>query len=141
MVGYLAFGLIRHHQLTGSPQTLRLLEQTAAGLFAETRTAAGRFRYSPFPENNFSGSGVWRTRAWNALVGGLAGYLHHVTVAPQHAAWARECYEGLAEEADDPQASLDMLTTAGWMLQAVAAAAPPQPPVRPSARRRGRRAP
>lgn len=121
MVGYLAFGLIRHHQLTGAPHTLRLLEQTAAGLFAETRTAPGRFRYSPFPENNRAAGGVWRTRSWNALVGGLAGYLYHVTGQPQHAAWARECYEGIVEQTDDPQASLDMLTTAGWMLEAVAA--------------------
>ncbi len=120
MAGYLAFGLMRHHQLTGSSQTLHLLAQTAAGLFAESCTAPGRFRYSPFPENNLTAGGVGRTRAWNALVGGLVGYLHHVTGEAQYAAWARACYDGLVEESDDPQASLDMLTTAGWMLQAIA---------------------
>jgi hypothetical protein len=68
---------------------------------------------------------VGRTRAWNALIGGLAGYLYHVTRQTQYAVWARACYDGLVEEADDPQASLDMLTTAGWMLQAVADSAGP----------------
>ena len=60
-----------------------------------------------------------RRPAVSDLVGGLAGYLFHVTGDPQHAAWARECYDGIAEESADPQTSLDMLTTAGWMLEAV----------------------
>ncbi|MEW6753671.1 MAG: hypothetical protein AB1505_22205 [Candidatus Latescibacterota bacterium] len=49
--------------------------------------------------------------------------LYHVTGDRQHAAWAQECYAGIVEESADAQASLDMLTTAGWMLGAVAQAA------------------
>ncbi|MBI4551456.1 MAG: hypothetical protein HY710_04260, partial [Candidatus Latescibacteria bacterium] len=70
MTGYLAFGLIRYHQCTAAAEALNLMRLIAAGLFAESRTARGRFRYSPFPEINYPTD---RFRSWNALVGGLVG--------------------------------------------------------------------
>ncbi|MFH1567819.1 MAG: hypothetical protein ABIL09_07440 [Gemmatimonadota bacterium] len=121
MTGYLAFGLIRYHRLTGDASTLALLRRLAAGLFAESRTGPGRFRYSPFPENN--APPVHRTRAWSGLVGGLAGYVHLATGEPRYAGWALECYEALVEATDELQASMDMLPIAGWMLHSVLGAA------------------
>lgn len=113
MTGYLAFGLIRYHRLTGDPSGLDLLRRLAAGLFAECRVAPGRFRYSPFPENNAAPS---RYRSWNALLGGCAGYLYQVTRENLYARWADECYQGIVERSKDPQVTMDMLQTAGWML-------------------------
>lgn len=115
MTGYLAFGLIRHHQTTGDPGTLGLLRRVAAGLFAESRVAKGRFCYSPFPELNAPSGG----RSWNALVGGLAGYLYGATGESLYRDWAQECYKGILERSDDPQVSMDMMPVAGWMLKAV----------------------
>lgn len=93
-----------------------LLRLLAAGLFAESRVAKGRFQYSPFPENNYPTD---RFRAWNALIGGLVGYLAHVTGESRYADWVRECYDGIVEQSDDLQISMDMLHLAGWMLHAV----------------------
>jgi hypothetical protein len=120
MSGYLAFGLIRRHQLENDDESLRFLELLAAGLFSEARTAPGRFYYSPFPENNFHVPGLIRSRAWNALMGGLAGYLYQVTGEPLYAEWAQECYDGIVEISDDRQLGMDMLPIAGWMLHTVA---------------------
>jgi hypothetical protein len=118
MVGYLAFGLIRYHRLTGSPEVLRLLEQLARGLFAESFVGQGRFRYSPFPENNRFES----YRAWNGLIGGLTGYLYQVTGKKDYAEWTQVCYDAIVEDAADMNVTMDMLQTAGWMLHAVAGA-------------------
>jgi hypothetical protein len=117
MTGYLAFGLIRYHQLTNDPEALRLLRLLAGGLFAEARTARGRFAISPFPEITLP---VSRHRSSSALVGGLAGYLFLATGEARCGEWARECYEGIVEKSPDPQISMDMLPIAGWMLSAVA---------------------
>ncbi|MCC7261114.1 MAG: hypothetical protein IT369_01200 [Candidatus Latescibacteria bacterium] len=118
MTGYLAFGLIRYHQLTNDPEALHLLRLLAGGLFAEARTARGRFTNSPFPEINLPGG---KHRFSNGLIGGLAGYLYLVTGETRCGEWARECYEGIVQESADPQLSMDMLPIAGWMLRAVAA--------------------
>lgn len=117
MTGYLAFGLIRYHQLTDDREALTLLRKLADGLFAESYVGDGRFRYSPFPENNRSLAGC---RAWNGLVGGLVGYLYCVTKDPRYAEWTQECYEAIVGEADDMQVTMDMLQIAGWMLRVVA---------------------
>lgn len=116
MTGYLAFGLIRYHQLTGDAEALQLLRLIAGGLFAEARVARGRFTNSPFPEINLPGG---RHRLSSALIGGLAGYLYLVTGEPRCGEWARECYEGIVEKSPDPQLSMDMLPIAGWMLRAM----------------------
>jgi hypothetical protein len=116
MTGYLAFGLIRYHRLTGDAETLRLVRLVAAGLFAESRVDRGRFKYSPSPENT---SPTERHRSWNALVGGLTGYLYTVTGESLYRDWSQECYEGILERSDDPQVSMDMMPVAGWMLKAV----------------------
>ena len=117
MTGYLAFGLIRYHQLTGDAEALQLLRLIAGGLFAEARVAKGRFTNSPFPEINLPGG---RHRSSSALIGGLAGYLYLMTGEPCCGEWARECYEGIVEKSPDLQISMDMLPIAGWMLRAVA---------------------
>ena len=117
MTGYLAFGLIRYHRLTGDTDALKLLRLIAAGLFMETRTAPGRFKYSPFPEINYPTD---RSRSWNALVGGLTGYLYQVTGEPTFAEWTRACYDGIVNPSDEPQITMDMLHLAGWMLHTVA---------------------
>ena len=116
MTGYLAFGLIRYHRLIGDADTLRLLCLVADGLFAESRVGPGRFRYSPFPENNkASGS----CRGWNGLIGGLAGYLFLVTGSEKYGEWAQECYDEVVADAEDIPITLDMCQLAGWMLHAV----------------------
>ncbi len=120
MSGYLAFGLIRHHQLFGDAATLRLLKLLAAGLFSESRVAKGRFKVSPFPENDLLLGRPARARTYNGLIGGLAGYLYQVTGEPLYADWARECYDGIVERSKDPQITMDMLPIAGWMLHAAA---------------------
>ena len=116
MTGYLAFGLIRYHRMTGDAEVLSLLGRLAEGVFAEIHPAPRRFRYSPFPENNPAPA----ARFHNALIGGLTGYLYLATGQRRYAQWARECYDGLVERCDEPQTSMDMLHTAGWMLRAVA---------------------
>ena len=116
MTGYLAFGLIRYHQATGDPAVLALLSRLADGAYAEIRPVPGRFRYSPFPENNPVPYARWH----NALLGGLFGYLALRTDIDRYAEWARECYDALVEVCDEPTASMDMLHPAGWMLMAVA---------------------
>lgn len=117
MTGYLGFGLVRYHQSTEDAGALRLLHLIAAGLFSESRTACGRFQYSPFPEINYPTD---RSRGYNAMIGGITGYLFHVTGDALYAGWARECYDGIVEPSDDPQIPMDMLPLAGWMLRAVA---------------------
>ncbi|MBM3278091.1 MAG: hypothetical protein FJY95_08410 [Candidatus Handelsmanbacteria bacterium] len=117
MTGYLAFGLIRYHQLTGDPEALHLLRLLAGGLFAEARTARDRFTNSPFPKINLPGG---KHRSSNALIGGLAGYLYLATGETRCGEWARECYEGIVEKSPDAQLSMDMLPIAGWMLRAAA---------------------
>jgi hypothetical protein len=89
----------------------------ARGLFAESFVGRGRFRYSPFPENNRFES----YRAWNGLIGGLTGYLYQVTGRPEYGGWTQVCYDAIVEEAADMNVTMDMLQTAGWMLHAVAA--------------------
>ncbi len=116
MTGYLAFGVIRYHQLTGDPKVLTLLGKLAFGLFAESRASKGRFRYSPFPENNFPHEGF---RLANGLIGGLAGYLFFETGERQYADWAKECHDAVLEKSKDQQITMDMLPLAGWMLHAV----------------------
>jgi hypothetical protein len=117
MTGYLAFGLIRYHQLTQDQKALRLLSLIATGMFTEERVARGRFKYSPFPELN--SPPVGRTRSWNGLIGGTAGYLYLVTGEEVYADWATECYDACVAVTDEPQVTMDMLTIAGWMLHAV----------------------
>jgi len=117
MTGYLAFGLIRYHRLTGDPEVLRLLSLLADGLFTEGHVGKGRFCYSPFPENNRSVDGC---RAWNGLIGGLTGYLYLVTGRDTYAKWTQECYDAIVKDAGNMQVTMDMLQTAGWMLRAVA---------------------
>lgn len=116
MTGYLAFGLVRYHQSTGDAGALRLLNLLAVGLFSESRTAYGRFQLSPFPEINYATD---RSRGYNAMIGGLAGYLFHVTGDDLYKAWASECYDTIVERSDDAQVTMDMLPLAGWMLFAV----------------------
>ena len=116
MTGYLAFGLVRYHQSTGDAGALRLLNLLAVGLFSESRTAYGRFQLSPFPEINYATD---RSRGYNAMIGGLAGYLFHATGDDLYKAWASECYDTIVERSDDAQVTMDMLPLAGWMLRAV----------------------
>jgi hypothetical protein len=116
MNGYLAFGLIRYHQATGDARVLALMRKVADGLFAEIHPVPGRFRYSPFPENN-----PWpSTTGHNPLIGGLAGYLWHATGELKYVERAKECYDGLLASPDKPLTSMDMHQIAGWMLRAVA---------------------
>jgi hypothetical protein len=117
MVGYLAFGLIRYHQLTKDPEVLRLLVGLVEGIFAECRARWGRFIYSPFPENNLPAG---CHRAWNGLIGGLAGYVACTTGDDRCRAWAQECYDAIVEKEKDLQVSMDMLQIGGWLLHAVA---------------------
>ncbi|MEO6846907.1 MAG: hypothetical protein ABI254_06585, partial [Chthoniobacterales bacterium] len=94
MTGYLAFGLIRYHQLTRDAHVLRLLHLLAEGLYAESRRSHGIFDYSPFPQIN----DLWvktSKACWNAkstLMGGLFGYLHFVSGEKVYAQRAIECY-------------------------------------------------
>jgi len=115
MNGYLVFGLIRYHQATGDAKVLSLLRKVADGLFAEIHPAPGRFRYSPFPENNPLPHAAWH----NALLGGLVGYLRHATGETKYAAWAKECYDGILDNNEGNATSMDMHQIAGWMLRAV----------------------
>jgi len=117
MEGYLAFGLIRYHRVTRDPAALLMLCRLADGLFAEMRTGKGRFLYSPFPENNPNPDGY---AGCNTLIGGLTGYLYCVTGEQTYADRTMQCYEALVQSQGQPAASMDMLQTAGWMLQAVA---------------------
>jgi hypothetical protein len=116
MTGYLAFGLIRYFHLTEDAEVLKLMRLLAFGLFAESHPRKGRFRYSPYPENNRSPG--W-CRTWNALVGGLAGALFQATGEALYAEWAQECYEGIVEDAEEMQITMDMLQNASWMLQSL----------------------
>ena len=118
MTGYLAFGLIRYHQVTGEPESLALLAKLAKGLFAEARTGKGRFAYSPFPECNVTYDAGY-TRSYSALVGGLCGYLYLQTHQKIFLDWTRQCYQALTSKVDDVQAPMDMLTLANWMLRAI----------------------
>ncbi|MBM3264933.1 MAG: hypothetical protein FJY97_16105, partial [candidate division Zixibacteria bacterium] len=121
MTGYLGFGLVRYHQATRDAGVLRLLSLLVGGLFAESRTAYGRFQYSPFPEINYM---TERSRCWNSLIGGMTGYLFYATGETRYADWARECYDEIVRRSDDPQIIMDMLPLAGWMLQAVCGRSP-----------------
>lgn len=116
MAGYLAFGFIRYHRLTGSPETLDALARLATGFFAESWKSYGRFTYSPFPENNPLPS----YHHFNPLIGGLTGYLYLVTGETRYRDWTRECYDGMIEADAGFPVSMDMFQIAGYMLQVVA---------------------
>jgi hypothetical protein len=53
------------------------------------------------------------------LVGGLAGALFQATGEALYAEWAQECYEGIVEDAEEMQITMDMLQNASWMLQSL----------------------
>jgi hypothetical protein len=118
MTGYLAFGLIRHHQLTRDPSTLDLLCRLADGAVGERSPVPGRFRYSPLPENNREP----HLRGHNSLMAGIFGYLALATDEERYVRWTRECYEEMVRPGEESPASMDMLQTAGWILRAVAGA-------------------
>ncbi|MFC1453345.1 hypothetical protein ACFLSJ_08390, partial [Verrucomicrobiota bacterium] len=115
MTGYLAFGLIRYHQLTRKPEALRLLELLALGAFTEASQDKGFFRYSPFPECNTPSQ---LKRAGN-LMGALAGYLYLLTRRPLYGQWAKECYDAIVRSRGEAPVFMDTLQTTGWMLLAV----------------------
>ncbi|MEO6847177.1 MAG: hypothetical protein ABI254_07955, partial [Chthoniobacterales bacterium] len=122
MTGYLAFGLIRYHQLTGDTHVLKLLHLLAEGLYAESKRSSGIFNYSPFPQIN----NLWvktdkaRWNAMNTLFGGLCGYLYFVSGEKIYAQRAIECYPTQKSFDQGASVGMDMLPLAGWMLRVVA---------------------
>ncbi|MBI3920563.1 MAG: hypothetical protein HY318_04010, partial [Armatimonadetes bacterium] len=116
MTAYLAYGLIRYHQLTRDEESLRLLCKLGDGVLAECQTTPGRFRYSPYPECNLIGLAA-STCGWSVNLGGLFGYLHLQTGDEVYRRGMLDCFDAVLEHPEE--ASLDMVELQGWLLRGV----------------------
>lgn len=116
MTAYLAYGLIRYHQLTGDDKAFDLLCKIADGVIAECQTTPGRFRYSPAPENNLIGLAA-STCGWSVNLGGLFGYLHLLTGDAIYRQAMLDCFNAVMEHPEE--ISLDMVELQGWLLRGV----------------------